>query len=269
LKSEPKSDSGEYVYLWDQVKAAATSDSDDKPLPAILSDDTINLLSLVSTDPKEQVLLGISGAAASCFTSQSHNGDFFVPYSERKRRVPAVRKPTLPSSTPQSPKDWAEFSSAGFGETTISRISLRRCSIRTLEVTEPPVQRKPSNGRQEQDTVASVESNPPSSHPASSEEPEGPKLTLVATEIVQLDEAFIDFWRDAVVDPISSDWPKFVVGELKHPLTPRSLSTSSEAERMFLPVAQSAGSSSRRSSGDRRHPRPQSSLKRLWRPPAD
>ncbi|KAF9648112.1 hypothetical protein BDM02DRAFT_3076641, partial [Thelephora ganbajun] len=37
--------------------------------------------------------------------------------------------------------------------------------------------------------------------------------------VVQLDEAFIDFWRDTVADPISSDWPKFVIGELKHPLT--------------------------------------------------
>ena len=229
LKSEPNSDSGGHVYLWDQVKAAATSDSDDNPLPTILSDDTINLLSLVSTDPKELALLGISGAASTVVTPLSPVTETLSSPTANGNGIPIpARKPTLPSSTPQSPKDWTEFSSAGFGETTISHNFASTLLDKDLEVTEPPVQRRPSKLRQNRNTVVSVESGSPAPNPKVPEEHEGPKLFLVATEVVQLDEAFIDFWRDAAVDPVSNDWPKFVIGELKHPLTPRSLSSFSE-----------------------------------------
>jgi len=33
--------------------------------------------------------------------------------------------------------------------------------------------------------------------------------------LTQLDEAFVDFWSDALLDPIASDWPNFVVCQLK------------------------------------------------------
>jgi hypothetical protein len=33
--------------------------------------------------------------------------------------------------------------------------------------------------------------------------------------LIQLDEAFIDFWSDALLDPISSDWPAFIICKLK------------------------------------------------------
>ena len=227
LGSEPKSDGGDYLSLWNQVKAAAKSDSDDKPLPAILSDDTINLLSLVATDPKEQVLLGIPGASSTLVSPLSPVTEAPLSPIANGNSVPIpTRKPTFPSSTPQSPKDWAEFSSAGFGETTMARDFdfASKLPDKDVEVTEPSVQRSPSKQKQNKTIVAPVEPIPPPSVPEPApEEPEGPRLTLVTTEVVQLDEAFIDFWRDAVVDPISSDWPTFVVGELRHALT---LSTS-------------------------------------------
>ena len=229
LKSEPRSGSRGHVYLWDQVKAAGTSGSDDKPLPAILSDDTINLFSLASTDPKEQVLLGISSAPPTLVTSLSPARENFLSLKANGSAVSVpVRKATLPSSIPQSPKDWAEFSSAGFGETTISQDFASTLLDKDVEVTEPPAQRRPSKRKQDRETATPVGPNLPSSDQQVALE--GPKLALITTEIVQLDEAFIDFWRDAVVDPVSSDWPKFIVGELKHPLTPRSTSTSSEDE---------------------------------------
>jgi len=234
LKSEPKSDSGRHVYLWDQVKAVATSDPDDKPLPAILSDDTINLLSLVSTDPNEQSLLGASGAASTLATPLSPMTDTFLSPSTNG----SVRKSTPPSSTPQIPKDWAEFSSAGFGETTISQNFASILLDKDVEVTQPPVQRKSSRRKLTKSTTTSVEFNPPDSkQKVAPEEPEGPKLILAATEVVQLDEAFIDFWRDAVADPVSNDWPKFVIGELKHPLTPRSLSSEDGGASSTTPIS--------------------------------
>jgi len=237
LKSKSKSDGGEHIYLWDQVKAAAaaaTVDSDDRPLLAILSDDTLNLLSLVSTDPKDQVLLGIPGAASNLVTPLSPITESFLPATANGNGVPApLRKPTIPTSTPQSPKDWAEFSSAGFGEVTLSKNFASTLLDKDVEVTEPPVERKPSKRKQGKSTTTSTRTSAEFSSPvlkpaAAPEEPEAPKLTLVATEIVQLDEAFVDFWQDAVVDPVSSDWPTFVVVELKHPLTSRSISSSEE-----------------------------------------
>ena len=236
LDSESKSNKG-HIYLWDQIKAAATSGSDGKPLPAVLSDDTINLLSLISTDPKEQVLLGIgaSGAATTIVSplspvTETPLSPTLSPTANGNGVPIPTPKTTLPSSTPQSPKDWAEFSSAGFGETTFSQDFAATLLDKDVEVTEPPVQRKASNSKRKQSrNVTPVEPTPPVPEPrAGPEEPAGPKLLLVTAEIVQLDEAFIDFWRDAAVDPISNDWPKFVVGELKNPLNPRSITTSSE-----------------------------------------
>jgi len=232
LKSESKSDSGEHVYLWDQVKVAVTADSDDRPLLAILSDDTINLLSLISADSEDQVLLGIPGAAHTLVTPLSPITESLLSATADGNGVPVpVRKAALPPSTPQSPKDWAEFSNAGFGEVTISKNFASTLLDKDLEVTEPPVERKLSKRKQGKSTTStrtSGEFSSPVPPAAAPEEPEAPKLVLVATEVVQLDEAFVDFWRDAVVDQVSSDWPKFVVGELKHPLTPRSIPTSSE-----------------------------------------
>jgi len=243
LKSESKSDGGEHIYLWDQVKAAAAADSDDRTLVAILSDDTINLLSLVSTDPQDQVLLGIPGAASTLVTPLSPITESLLPAPANGNGTPVpVRKPSIPISTPQSPKDWAEFSNAGFGEVTLSKNFASTLLDKDLEVTEPPVERKSSKRKQGKSATTSTRTSAEISSPvlkpaAAPEEPEAPKLTLVATEIVQLDEAFVDFWRDAVVDPVSSDWPKFVVVELKHPLTPRSIPASSEEESPGSPVS--------------------------------
>ena len=235
LKSESKADSGEHVYLWDQVKAAATADSDGRPLVAILSDDTINLLSLVSTDPQDQVLLGIPGAASTLVTPLSPITESLLSATANGNGISApIRKPTIPtSSTPQSPKDWTEFSSAGFGEVTLSKNFASTLLDKDVEVTEPPVERKPSKRKQGKSTTTSTRTSAEFSSPVlksapAPEEPDSPKLALIGTEIVQLDEAFVDFWRDAVVDPVSTDWPTFVLVELKHPLTPHSVPTSSE-----------------------------------------
>lgn len=239
LESESKFDDGGHLYFWNQVKAvvASSSDDTDKPLPAILSDDTINLLSLISTDPKEQILLGIPGTAPTLVSPLSPRTETSLsPAANGDGLSIPVHEPTPPPSKFQPPKDWAEFSSAGFGETTISQDFASTLLDKDVEVTEPPIQRKPSKQKQNKTTVAPVEPSLPVPDPKPTpRHPEGPKLILAATEVVQLDEAFIDFWRDAVVDPISNNWPKFVVGELKHPLTPRSTSTSSEDGEKMTP----------------------------------
>ena len=38
--------------------------------------------------------------------------------------------------------------------------------------------------------------------------------------MVELDEAFVDFWSDALLDPVTSEWPSFVVCKFKPALVP-------------------------------------------------
>ena len=212
LKSESNSDP------WNQIRATAASHPDDRQLPAILSDDTIGLLSLVSIDPQEHALLGIPGPASTIATPLSPVLESFLSPKANGNGTP-IRKPSLPSDIPQSPKDWAEFSTAGFGETALSRNFASTLLDTDLEVTEPPIERKPSSRKQNKSTTPSAEfKSPPISPKSALEESESPKLVLASTEVVQLDEAFIEFWRDAIVDPVSSDWPHFVIGELRQPL---------------------------------------------------
>jgi hypothetical protein len=94
VKSESKSD------LWNQVKAAAAFASDDRSLPAILSDDTINFLSLASTDPKERLALGIPDPTPTISTSSSPVFDTFLspkPMETVSRSVNHHSAPTPPN----------------------------------------------------------------------------------------------------------------------------------------------------------------------------
>ena len=36
----------------------------------------------------------------------------------------------------------------------------------------------------------------------------------------QPDDAFIDFWSDSLLDPISADWPTLIICKFKSPLVP-------------------------------------------------
>jgi hypothetical protein len=70
--------------------------------------------------------------------------------------------------------------------------------------------RKPSKKRKATVAVAAPV-------PAAEEMKTVSKSTMVM--VVQLDEAFIDFWGDALLDPISSTWPNFVICNLKNSIS--------------------------------------------------
>ncbi|EEB99094.1 hypothetical protein MPER_01288, partial [Moniliophthora perniciosa FA553] len=54
--------------------------------------------------------------------------------------------------------------------------------------------------------------------PETSAEENKPVSRAIQISIVKLDEAFIDFWSDALLDPISDGWPRFVICRLKSSL---------------------------------------------------
>jgi hypothetical protein len=47
--------------------------------------------------------------------------------------------------------------------------------------------------------------------------------------VVQLDEAFVDFWSDALLDPVASSWPNFVICKLKNPIFPSAAEAPASA----------------------------------------
>jgi hypothetical protein len=116
-------------------------------------------------------------------------------------------------------KDWAEFSTAGFGESVlITRNFASTLLDKDVEITEPAQSRKLTKirkmgGRKSLNmpftsrTIFSGADNSPPIPPTVS------NTTVV--KLFELDEAFIDFWSDALLDSMSSSWLQFVVGQLK------------------------------------------------------
>jgi hypothetical protein len=57
------------------------------------------------------------------------------------------------------------------------------------------------------------------------------KPRTVAVAPVQLDEAFLDFWADALADPVSAAWPQFVLAQLRKPVVLRLTDDEGLTER--------------------------------------
>jgi hypothetical protein len=119
------------------------------------------------------------------------------------------------TSIPVTPTDWSCFSNQGFGTIPGSRDLVATLWDNDIEVTLPPpapLSRKSSRrARSRHSSVDSARTPlpPPPAVPA----PPISKTTLVTK--VKLDEAFIDFWADSLLDPVSKRWPRFVLCQLK------------------------------------------------------
>jgi hypothetical protein len=160
--------------------------------------------------------------------------------------------------------DWAEFQSLGFTESSSApglAATLRETDP-DVEVTKPPSPRPASPGLglsrnlsrksslKRPGSPASKKGMPrlsldiPSSAasttgyqtvraatPPPADEPK-PRTTQVLP--VQLDEAFVDAWADALTDPVSAQWPQFVLAQLKAPLRIPNASQGNEIEWVVL-----------------------------------
>jgi hypothetical protein len=125
--------------------------------------------------------------------------------------------------------DWASFSNTGFGETTQPLAAT--LLDQAVEKSVPRAMSRTRSGKLRHARRSSAESpstpiasqyqqqhsqQHPQQHPQS-QKPEEQHLVSKTTQVsmIQLDEAFIDFWNDALLDPISSTWPAFVICRLK------------------------------------------------------
>jgi hypothetical protein len=239
--------------LWDAIKKAsitldsAESSSDAAPVEPIpifstvFSDETIRLLSLIPVDVSDK------DKPAPSFILQSPRS-FSLPdtplspvQADRGRPPPSRHAHVVPSLTasnstapttasPETPTDWLQFSSNGFGTIPGSRDLADKLWDNDVEVTPPPpapLSRKSSrraHSRHSRHSSLDSARTPVAPLPL----PTIPailtsKATLVAK--VKLDEAFIDFWVDSLLDPVLKRWPSFVLCQLK-PLPPASTSAS-------------------------------------------
>jgi hypothetical protein len=230
LKSDTTAEPGTAVQLWNELKKH-TGDT-QTILSEIFSEDTVCLLSMVDADlnasdapsspssPTRKRSMSVGSSPTDLFSKRvSSNGD--TGHVGNGTHKPAQ---TSPLSQSESPKDWAEFSSAGFGDSSISGNFASTLLDKDIEVTNPSTSRRSSKkyrlspiGRT---TRSSLDIPSSTRFPQTNDSLPAPTFISKSTSVslIELDEAFIDFWSDALLDPISHDWPQFVVGQLKNPL---------------------------------------------------
>ena len=249
-QSAAESASGEDADLWEAIKKASLipvtpeGPSDLAPTEPVLdfsnifSDETIRLLSLIPMDVSEKsrptptfVLLSPLSTGrprSSSFPdsprspTQADNGR--TSSSGQPVAIPSLNANpnTAPTTAaPVTPTDWLQFTNQGFGATSPTRDLVATLWDNDVEVTVPaptpapaPLSRKSS--RRAHSRRSSVDS-PSAQTPMSSLPSASPPLTSKATLItkVKLNEAFVDFWTDALLDPISKPWLRFVLCQLK------------------------------------------------------
>ncbi|OSD03794.1 hypothetical protein PYCCODRAFT_1444346 [Trametes coccinea BRFM310] len=207
LKSDLELADGKYKDLWEAIKKAALANDEPEPIlihvdgypsiSRIFADETLRLLSLIPAEasnkgspsvPTIRVPRPPRKRSSSLNSSAKANGNGKAP-SNGSAAGRSVASPTSPSS----PKDWMDFSTAGFGESAIGKDFASTLLDKDVEVTTPPVERKTSKKRK-----ASPGRSRGSSPANRATEPSTPPPKS----------------NDALLDPISADWPNFVIAQL-------------------------------------------------------
>jgi len=259
LRAQSTSESAtpEYDGLWDAIKKAsltpdaAESSSDAalaEPIPIfsnVFSEETIRLLSLITVDVSDKDKPAPSFILQSPI-SPGRPRSFSLPdtplspvQADRGRPPPSRHAHLVPSLTasnstapttasPETPTDWLQFSSSGFGTVPGSRDLAEKLWDNDLEVTAPPPAPLSRKSSRRAHSRHSRHSSLDSARTPVAAPPTVPaiitsKTTLVAK--VKLDEAFIDFWADSLLDPVLKHCPRFVLCQLK-PLPPAPTSAS-------------------------------------------
>ena len=228
---------GEYADLWVKI-TSASKNGDSSFLTNIFTDDTISLLSSVPDkpighevkSPTFDLASSVSPHKPSCSGDDADKSAVFVPEHPKSTTELSPMSPLSPFSNGIG-SDWAQFSASGFLEVNPSIIPLASTLLDTdIEKTTPPEAVTPLSRKSSKRSKAASPSSPRKSfdlHRSTSPEakPEGieeQKNIIKASEprIIQLDDAFINFWSDSMLDPISANWPTFVICKFKSSLVP-------------------------------------------------
>lgn len=232
---------GDLAELWEKLKQAASSGSEDASgsdshvFSRIFDDDTLRILSLIPTGPdsaNKSITLSTPTPREGRPTRRRSTslGPGSKPNGNHKGvngKTHSIALPT-PASVPlpASPTDWADFSTTGFGELS-KDLASTLLDDDDVEVTVPThaQPKRKSSSRKRKST-----SSPPTSRRSSVDNPrphsqrspvenspvDAAKTQTSLISLIKLDEAFIDFWSDALTDPaVTSNWPTFVLCQFK------------------------------------------------------
>ena len=228
---------GEYANLWIKI-TSASKNGDSSFLTNIFTDDTISLLSSVPDKPSGHevksptfdLVSSVSPHKPSCSGDDADKSAAFVPEHPKSTTELSPMSPLSPLSNGIG-SDWAQFSASGFLEVNPNIIPLASTLLDTdIEKTTPPEAVTPLSRKSSKRSKAASPSSPrksfdlhrPTSPEAKLEGIEEQKNIIKASEprIIQLDDAFINFWSDSMLDPISANWPTFVICKFKSSLVP-------------------------------------------------
>ncbi len=237
LKSDVELTDAQYKGVWEAIRNAALTSDEPEPilmhvdgfpsLSRIFADETTRLLSYVPAEVSASTAPTVPtirlprpprrrSSSLNSPTQPQANGN-----SKTSTNGSASRNPTSTTSpsSPGSPKEWTDFSSGGFGESALGKDFAKTLRDKDVEVTAPPsVEHKASRRRKPSPRRSSVDSpaRESTTRAADLASPNSLKSKSTIVSPLKLDEAFIDFWSDALTDPlIASDWPNFVVAQLK------------------------------------------------------
>jgi hypothetical protein len=214
----------EHVELWNALKTAATeiasttstAGAQDGPqFGRVFVDETIHLLASTSRNASSPIM-SPTIEVASPVPRRSSPFNKILDRSKDKAAHGNGNSATSPVSPVSSPiiSDWAQFSTSGFGETNVVTplAATLLDTDKDVEITEPLVYPKSSKrwGRSR-----SGQRSADSPYETSTKEPAVLSTKLASVHMAQVDEAFIDFWSDAITDPITENWPSFVICGLK------------------------------------------------------
>ena len=228
---------GEFADLWLKI-TTASKNGDSSFLPNIFTDDTISYLSFIPNEPSGHEMksptfdLASSSVSPHKLSCSVDDADKLTPFLPEHPKLATELSPMSPLSPLSNGigSDWAQFSASGFLEVNPNIIPLASTLLDTdIEKTTPPEAVTPLSRKSSKRSKAaspsprkSFELHRPTSPEAKLEDIEEPKNIIKASQprIIQLDEAFIDFWSDSLLDPINANWPTFIICKFKSSLVP-------------------------------------------------
>ncbi|KAF5353537.1 hypothetical protein D9756_007832 [Leucocoprinus leucothites] len=279
LAADVKVEDTELSALWEKIRNTGNDENEVSPggypgLSEVFAEETIRYLTLVpgnhalkkvtsptfsTTQLSQETPIsrryasspGPSSPEGTSASNQLQNGTTATTTNGHTK--PASDPSPLPSAVSSSlSPDWTQFSSAGFSGASTPVPLASTLFGQDVEKTNPPFRkasrrsklssrsRSPSNTGHRKSSEANVTTPPRVSNSSQPSEPTT-KLPSKAfpVSVVQIDEAFIEFWVDALLDPISSTWPKFVICKLRSSLADLTISDKRVqylvVEHIFVP----------------------------------
>ena len=210
----------EHIPLWHTLKTTVFEDvsSSNPQFARIFVDETIQLLSLISPGNNASSPTLLASPIGKVVTrKRSSSISKVLERALSKSNANNGSTPVSPTS-PTTPiiTDWAQFSLSGFGDAPSTQPLAVLFSDDDVEITVPR-QVKPERQRGKSRSLRrrSEDPEPSDLSPHLASESSIVESRVTSVHAVHIDEAFIDFWSDAIVDPISNHWPTFVICGLK------------------------------------------------------